>query len=120
MNPYDKAHELVRALRESEEYRTMKQSVDQVSGDDQAKRMITDFHMKQLEFERNRLLGQEPTQEDQEDLQKLYDVLQLHTAVRDYLRAEYQFGMIIQDIQKILSDALEEITIMPELTEGSV
>ncbi len=113
MNLYDKAHELVRALKDSEEFRMMKTAVDQVGGDEQAKRMITDFHMKQLDFERKRLIGEEPTQQDQEELQKLYDVLQLHTTVRDYLRSEYQFGVIVQDIQKILADALEEVMIAP-------
>ncbi|PWI58074.1 YlbF family regulator [Sulfoacidibacillus thermotolerans] len=114
MNPYDKAHELVRALRESEEFRAMKKAVEQVGSDEQAKRMILDFHMKQLEFERKRLLGEETSQQDQADLQKLYDVLQLHTAVRDYLRAEYQFGVIVQDIQKIIADALQEVTLDPQ------
>ena len=112
MNPYDRAHELVRAIQDADAFRAMKVAKSQIEPDEQAKRMLNDFHMKQLEFERKQLMGEEPTQDEQEGLQKLYDVLQLHAPVRDYLMAEYQLSVLMQDIQKILGEALQEIAIM--------
>ncbi len=111
MNPYDHAHALAKAIRESDGFRAMKMAKQKIDPDDQAKKMLLDFHMKQFEYERKRLMNEEPSQEDQEDLQKLYEILQLHTAVRDYLQAEYQLGTLMQDVQKILTDALEEVSI---------
>ncbi len=112
MNPYDRAHELVRAIQDSEAFRSMKAAKGKIEPDEQAKRMLNDFHMKQLEFERKQLMGEEPTQSEQEGLQKLYDVLQLHEPVREYLLAEYQLGVLMQDIQKILGEALKDVAVM--------
>ncbi len=111
MNPYDRAHELARAIRESEPFRAMRSAKVKIDPDSQAKRMLTDFHIKQFEFESKRLMGQEPTAAEQESLQKLYEILQLHNSVRDYLLGEYQLGVLMQDVQKILSDVLQEVSI---------
>lgn len=111
MNPYDQAHALAKAIRESDAFKSMKAAGEKIGSDEQAKRMLNDFHMKQLEFEQKRLLGQEPTQEEQDTLRKLYEILQLHAAVREYLMAEYQMGVLFQDVQKIIGDVLQEVAI---------
>lgn len=113
MNPYDRAHELARALRESESFQAMKAAKEKLEPDEQARRMLDDFHLKQLEFEHRRLLGQEPSYDEQESLRKLYEILQLHDGVRSYLMAEYQLGTVFQDVQKILGDVLQEISLEP-------
>ena len=110
MNPYDCAHQLARAIRDSDAFRALKAAGDKVGPDEQAKRMLADFHVKQLEFEQKRLMGQEPGEEEQETLRKLYEILQLHAAVREYLMAEYQFGVLMQDVQKILGDVLQDVS----------
>lgn len=111
MNPYDKAHELARAIQESDAYRAMKVAKDTIEPDEQAKRMLADFHMKQIQFEQKRIMGQEPGEEEQESLRKLYEILQLHSELRDYLMAEYQLGILMQDVQKILGDTLQDVSI---------
>lgn len=118
LNPYDQAHELARAIRASDAFGSMKTAKDQIGSDEQAKRMLNDFHVKQFEFETKRLMGQEPTTEEQEGLQKLYDILQLHAPVRDYLMAEYQLGVLMQDVQKILGDVFKEVSIDGEEVEA--
>ncbi|MHB1628416.1 MAG: YlbF family regulator [Bacilli bacterium] len=112
MNPYDRVHELVRAIQDSEAFRAMKAAKGKIEPDEQAKRMLNDFHMKQLEFERKQLMGEESTESEREGLQKLYDVLQLHEPVREYLLAEYQLGVLMQDVQKILGEALQDVAVM--------
>lgn len=112
MNPYDSAHQLARTIRDAEAFISMKAAKERIQDDENAKRMLNDFHMKQLQFEQKRLLGQEPTEEEQEALHKLYEILQLHSDVRDYLLAEYQLGVLMQDVHKILGDVLEEVSII--------
>jgi len=113
VNPYDKAHELARAIEDSDAFKAMKVAKAKIGSDDQAKRMLGDFHMKQFQFEQKRLMGQEPTDEEQEGLRKLYEILQLHAALREYLMAEYQMGTLMQDVQKILADVLDDVTVEP-------
>ncbi|MCY0875518.1 MAG: YlbF family regulator [Firmicutes bacterium] len=114
MNPHDKAHELARALQASDAYAGMKRARDQIEPDPQAKHMLRDFHLKQLQYEQKRLMGHEPTEEEQQSLQKLYEALQMHHAVREYLLAEYQLGIVMQDVQKILSDSLQDVALTDE------
>jgi len=111
MNPYDKAHELARAIQGTDAYRAMKVAKDKIAPDEHAKRMLGDFHLKQMQFEQKRMMGQEPSSEEQESLQKLYEILQLHSAVRDYLLAEYQMGVLMQDVQKILGETLQGVAV---------
>jgi cell fate (sporulation/competence/biofilm development) regulator YlbF (YheA/YmcA/DUF963 family) len=118
MNPYDHAHELARALRSSAPYKAMQEAKGHLDGDPQAARMLMDFHMKQLEFEQRRLLGQTDDPAAEESLRKLYDILQLHPHVRDYLRAEYELGVLFQDVQKILGDVLQEVALAGEGARG--
>ena len=112
LNPYDTAHQLARTIRDVEAFHSMKTAKERIQDDENAKRMLNDFHMKQLQFEQKRLLGQEPSEDEQEALQKLYEILQLHSDVRDYLLAEYQLGILMQDVHKILGDVLEEVSII--------
>ncbi|KYP81885.1 YlbF family regulator [Ferroacidibacillus organovorans] len=111
MNPYDCAHELARAIRESEGFRAMKAAKEKIDPDEKAKEMLNDFHLKQLQFEQKRILGQEPTEEEQDGLHKLYEILQMHQPVREYLQAEYQLSVLMQDVQKVLGDLFLEVSV---------
>lgn len=113
MNAYDAAHALARAIRESDSFRSMKSAKEALDPDPKAQQMLRDFHIQQLEFERKRMMGQEPTAEEQAGLQQLYEVLQLHPAVREYLMAEYQLGVMFQDVQKIIAEVFQEVSVEP-------
>lgn len=115
MNPHDKAHELLRAIQASDSYTAMKRARVQIEPDEQAKRMLQDFHMKQLQFAQMQMMGQEPSPEEQESLHNLNEILQLHPAVREYLMAEYHLSVMMQDVYKILGDGLQEVSIGEQL-----
>jgi len=109
MNPHDKAHELARAIRESQEFRTMSDRKRLVEADVSAKKMLDEFRRRQWELETRRLMGETITEDDMEQIKRLHDAIQLHTVAREYLEAEYRFGIIYSDIQKILGDAVKDV-----------
>ena len=51
MNVYDKAHELSKALKNSDEYRSFLSAKQAVDSDEQAKKMVKEFILKQMEIE---------------------------------------------------------------------
>jgi cell fate (sporulation/competence/biofilm development) regulator YlbF (YheA/YmcA/DUF963 family) len=114
MNAYDKAHELARALRESEEFRTLAEKKKQVDADPQAKKILDDFRRRQWELETRRLMGEEITEDDRQAMQKLQDAIQLHQTLREYLEVEYRFSVLYSDIHRILGDAVREVVNAPE------
>ncbi len=114
MNPYDKAHELSRAMRGTEMFAQMKAAKDKLESDEAAKAMLIDFQRQQLFLERKRLLGDTISEDEQNELQKRSDTIQMHEVVREYLTAEMQLGILYQDIQQIISEVIQEVSLLPD------
>jgi len=114
MNPYDKAHELARALRDSQEFQLLAAQKRQVDADPTARKMLDEFRRRQWELETRRIMGEEVLAADLEQMQKLTEAVQMHAVVREYLEAEYRFGVTYSDVHKILGDAVKEVIGQPE------
>lgn len=113
-NPYDKAHDLARALRESVEFQTLLEKKQRVDADPAAKKMLDDFRHRQWELETRRIMGETITDDDLNQIAKLQEAVGVHMVLRDYLEAEYRFGVIYSDIHKILGEAVREVISQPE------
>ncbi|WP_157935353.1 YlbF family regulator [Kyrpidia spormannii] len=113
MNPYDYAHGLARALRESEWYRNLKEAKERLEADPEALRMAHDIRRRTLELQLKSMGGQTVTTEEQEQLRKLQEVAMLHSVVRAYLEAESRLSVVMDDIQRILAEAIAPVVDLP-------
>nr|WP_205828599.1 YlbF family regulator [Brevibacillus laterosporus] len=104
---YDKAHELARAIKDSDEYKTFLTAQQNVSADPDASRMLADFRQKQFELQMKQMSGQEVGQEDIEQIQKLYETVQIHQDIRKVLEAERVLGQIMEDVNRIIAEPLQ-------------
>ena len=109
MNPYDAAHNLAKALRESPEFREMKEAQDAVKTEKSAKDMLLDFRKEQFNMHKQQLSGTELSQEQKDKLEKLFEVVSMNTLIKRLLEAEYKVSVMLQDIQKIIGEANKEI-----------
>ncbi len=109
MNPYDAAHRLAKALRESEEFKEMKEAQVALKADESAKKMVLDFRSKQLELQKQKLSGIEISKEQEEKTEKLLEVINMNMIARRFLQAEYKIAVLLQDVQKIIGEATNEI-----------
>jgi cell fate (sporulation/competence/biofilm development) regulator YlbF (YheA/YmcA/DUF963 family) len=116
VNPYDAAHMLAKALRESPEFKGYKDAQELLAKDNTAREMLVDFRREQLRLQKQKLAGLEVAPEQQERLNKLFEVLNLNLTVKRYLDAEFRFSRLLADVQKIISDAAGEF-INPELMQ---
>ena len=114
LNPYDKARELAQAIREYDAFVQMRIAKDKLQDDVPAKEMLMEFQRTQLAMEKNRLLGQDVTQAEEEGFDRLNEIMQMNDLVRDYFTAEMQVGLMFQDIQQILGDVIQEASMLPE------
>jgi cell fate (sporulation/competence/biofilm development) regulator YlbF (YheA/YmcA/DUF963 family) len=115
---HDKAHELVRALKQAPEYGELNASRAKLQQDQAAYKMFLDFRRKELQYEALKLSGQNVPEGLEAALPKLREIVYLNSLIRDYLQAEARFGTIFNDIQRIIGDSLKEVTeIYSELTE---
>lgn len=108
MNAYDQAHELAHALKASDEYQAFLASRKQLEADPKNKEMLNDLRRLQWEMETNRALGKEADEVKTKQAEQLVQLVNLNPTLRDYLSTEYRFAQLMSDIQKILSDALNE------------
>jgi cell fate (sporulation/competence/biofilm development) regulator YlbF (YheA/YmcA/DUF963 family) len=109
MNPYDAAHALAKALRESTEFKELKEAQVNLKADSSALNMLTDFRKQQFELQKQQLSGLEVADEQKEKIEKLFEVISLNTLVKTFMQAEYRVAVMLQDIQKTIGEATDEI-----------
>jgi len=104
---YDKAHELVRDIKASPEFRELKAARDKLEKNKESQKVLQDFHVKRLELQTMQMQGIEVPAEKKQEYEKMVEVIRLHPTVSEYLEAEYMMAKIMEDIQRIIIDALE-------------
>lgn len=108
MSTYETAHLLAQEITESDEYRAFIVAKEKIKADESHYRMIRDFQLKQFEIQQAQLFQLEISEDKQQDLERLYSLLSLNPAAREYLEAEFRISRLVNDVQKIIGDAIQE------------
>ena len=104
MNPYDQAHALARALKESEEYREYVRLKEIAYDDGTNKALLDEYKKLQFRLQAKLAAGESMPQEDAQRLTQIGALLQFNPDVSAYLMAEFRFQRMLSDIFKILAD----------------
>ena len=110
INPYDKAYELARALKECAEAKDWLAAQEELARDADGWRMLEDFRGRQEEIAKALSEGREVSEEERKKLGRLYEVIVLHPGVRRVLDAEQRLVRLLADVQRIIGDAWNELT----------
>lgn len=106
-NIYNKAHELVNAIKDSEDYKRYIALKKEVYANDKNKEMLDDFRNKAIELQLAQMSGEEVDTSKLEELKKLEEVIMLNPSLKDFMEAELKFSQIVQDINKIIADGID-------------
>lgn len=113
-NPYDLANDLVDALIQSEEYQKILEVQKRIEQDETLNRVLNSYRSIQVEVQTLQLQGQQPSQEVEEKVNRLNEIIQDIPLLKEYLDAEEEFGILFQNIQQIVMrpvvDLFESIT----------
>ena len=104
MNPYDQAHTLARALKESEEYREYQRLREIAYESDTNHALLDEYKRLQFRLQAKMAAGETMPEEDFQRLQQIGTLLQFNQDVSAYLLAEFRFQRMLSDIFKILAD----------------
>lgn len=107
MNVYDEAHDLARAIKASEEYKTYMEIKKEVSAIPELNDMLVDFQQKQFQIQAAQFAGQETDQDLIQQFQDLYQIIMKDPKAMSYMQAEMNFTRTVADIYKILEDAIK-------------
>lgn len=109
MNPYDKVHELVRAMKESDEAKEYIAIKEEIYKDEKSKELIKEFREKQMEVQSLLMQGKEADEQKMEKLQNLYQILVANPKIKEFFDKEVQFDVMLSDIYKIIGEGLKDI-----------
>lgn len=109
MNIYDKAHDLAKALKESQEVSDIQTAMKLVNEDPESKKMLEDFRSQQNDMQQRMMNGDMPSQEEMEKMEKQFEVLSLNLNIRRLFDAERRLSVIIQDVNQIITDSLQHL-----------
>lgn len=109
MNPYDKCHELARAIQESKEYLEYKEIKQEVLKVPDLKSKIDEFEKIRYEEQVLALQGEKQSEEKMKKLQELYTILVQNNQVKDYFDKEVRFNLLIADVNKIIGEAIKDV-----------
>ena len=109
MNVYDTANRLAQEIKTSEEYVTYKKAKEFIDLKPDLKEKIVDFQKKRYEAQ---ISAMQTGKEDEEKLkvvQELYAELIQIEEVKRYFDSELKFNVMLADVNKIISDAVEDV-----------
>ncbi|CAM2969704.1 YlbF family regulator [Paenibacillus sediminis] len=109
MNIHDKAHDLAKAIQQSAEVQEITSAMKLIEADPEAKRMLDDFRNRQMELQQRMMSGDMPQADEMEKMEKLFEVLSLNLNIRRLFDAERRLSIIIEDVNKIITDSLQHL-----------
>lgn len=106
MNVYDQAHNLARAIKESEEFKQYDYLKKVVEQNEELSKMIKDFQAKQFELQAKQMMGEEMSPELMQGVQELYQIIMKDPTAAQYMQVEMRFSLMMNDVYKILGEVM--------------
>ena len=113
MEIYDTVNKLAEEIRNSNQYKRLKESKEKLFTDPQKKELIEEFEKLKQEVQLMEIKRQNNQEIDEEDkkvkVARLYNVLIENKDIKEYFDYEIEFSKMISDINKIIGDAINEV-----------
>ena len=107
MNVYDKANELARAIKESDEFKRYKDASEKIDKSEEHKKMIKDFMDMQYKSYVAQMKGEQPDEKMISEFNLLYSTMSNISDIKDFLESQMYFARLMEDIQKTIADAAD-------------
>ena len=109
MNVYDTANKLAEEIKQSEEYKNFKQLKKEIEDNVELKNRVNDFENKRQKLQMDTLKNGELSQENTQELQKIYIELIKDERISKYFDAEMKFSVLIADVNKIIGEKIKDV-----------
>jgi cell fate (sporulation/competence/biofilm development) regulator YlbF (YheA/YmcA/DUF963 family) len=106
-NPYDLAHELARAMKDSETYQRYVHAQKELAKNPAAQEKVLHFRALQMEVNQAQILGQNLSEDKVGQVTLEYAKLNQDNSIAEFLNAQGMFMKMFTDIQEIIQKHLE-------------
>ena len=106
MNVYDEAHNLAKAIRESNEFLEFDKVRKEIESDKDVSDMISEMSKLQIELQTAQMTGQQPSEETMSRIQSLSTMMATKPLAAKYLQSEAAFSVMMNDVFGIIGEAM--------------
>ena len=106
MNVYDEAHNLAKAIRESNEFLEFDKVRKEIESDKDVSDMISEMSKLQIELQTTQMTGQQPSEETMGRIQSLSTMMATKPLAAKYLQSEAAFSVMMNDVFGIIGEAM--------------
>ena len=107
VNLYDYANQLEQALRDSDEYKAIKDAL--VKENEESKKLFDEFRETQMNFQQKQMQGQEIPEEELAKAQEQAQAIEKDENISQLMQAEQKMSQVFQEINQIIVKPLDEI-----------
>lgn len=107
INPYDKAHEFARAVRDSEAFQRYAAANRSLQADEEATQQMMSFRQLQLEVNQAQMLGEEVSETQSTHLNLTYKKIMENPLISEFMTAENGFVRLFSDLQNVIQKDIE-------------
>lgn len=108
MNFYDKVYELVRNLKDTNEYKKYVELKEKVKQDSDLSKKIKLFREKQMVYQKEYLAGKDMDDAAKQEMQQLYSLIIQSPIAAEFFQAEITLDVMLADMQKIIGEGIKE------------
>ncbi len=113
MEIYDTANRLAEEIRNSLQYKNLKQAKEKIMNDSTKRQLVIDFEelKKEVQLMEVQKLNQEEIDENakKEKLAKMYNVLIENKDIKEYFDYEIAFNQLMVDVNKIIGNSIKDV-----------
>ena len=109
MNVYDTVNRLAQEIKESKEYSDFKQAKETINNMPEYKEKIAEFEKLRYEEQITRIQNNKIDEEKMKKVQELYKEIIEIPQVKNYFDTELKFNILLGDVNKIISDAVQDL-----------
>lgn len=106
MNIYDEANKFAKALRENEDVVKFRELTLKVNEDKETQEILQGFREIQIEAYTQVNEKGEVSEETKKKMEEFGKVIEENDFVNEYLQAESRFSILIEDVMKLINEAI--------------
>ncbi len=106
MNVYDEAHNLARAIKESNEFKEFDRMRTEVENDKECSEMLKELQELQVQLQTAQIAGMTPDKDVFQRFQSLSTMVATKPLAARYLQAQGAFTIMMNDVFGIIGEAM--------------
>lgn len=109
INIYDDINKLEATLRKTDEYKVLKEAVEMVRNDEEAKTLFTNFRDIQVKLQQKQMAGEELLEDELMHAQKTAQLAQQNVKILAMLEAEMALSKMIEEVNRIIVKPIQSL-----------